>query len=143
MKSLLMLIAIGMLFLVTGCSSIFTPENTGIIAGKGLYITYVKVSEGKDKEFKEKVEELWVFVNTINSKDDLIASYDTLKSKLNDCINSKELSEADKKILVSISNDILDKVATVINDSFMSNEEGIQFLVGIREGVNSMIEIQK
>lgn len=141
MKSLLVLCVIGMLLLITGCSSIFTPENSGTLAGKSLYIAYLKVSENKDVEFKEKVEKLWTFVNTINSKDDLVASYDMLKEKFNDCINSKELSEADKKILISVSNDILDKISTVINDSFVSNDVGIQFLIGVRDGVNSMISI--
>lgn len=139
MKKIYMLFFIVAIFFIAGCSSMFNSETSGIIAGKGLYIAYEKVSENKDAEFKEKVTSLWTYVNNINSTDDLTSSYNILKEKVDDCINSQELSDSDKKILKSISDDILNKVSSIINDKLSSNEDGVQFLLGVREGVNSMI----
>ena len=114
-------------------------ETTGVTTGKILYVTYVKVAEGQDAEFKEKVSALWKVVNAITSEDDLQISYDNLDAQFKAILDSSDkLSDSDKQILVSIANDILNKVKDVIQNNFTDND-GIEFLLGVRDGVNSMI----
>ena len=123
-----------------GCASTaFEPETTGVTTGKILYVTYVKVAEGQDAEFKEKVSALWKVVNAITSEDDLQISYDNLDAQFKAILDSSDkLSDSDKQILVSIANDILNKVKDVIQNNFTDND-GIEFLLGVRDGLNSMI----
>ncbi len=140
MKKLLTWLFVGLSSLIlTGCVSTFTPETNGIIAGKLLYTTYSKVETTQDEEFKEKVEKLWTEINKIETTDDLQAKYDELSIQFEDIINSQDLSDADKKILTSVAHDILDKIKTVLDEHVLQGD-GLDYLIGVREGVNSMIK---
>lgn len=136
---MLMIISVSLLF-VAGCATAsFEPTNAGISTGKILYVTYVKVAESQDAEFKEKVSALWKVVNAITSEDDLKLSYETLNAQFKAILDdSDKLTTADKQILVSVANDILNKLKDVIQNN-MTDSDGIDFLIGIRDGVNSMI----
>lgn len=138
-KIFMMCMAAVMLAIVgTGCASVaFTPEATGVTTGKILYVAYVRVAQD-NKEIKDKVEKLWVVVNAITTEGDLKISYETLDKQFKDIINTDKLSESDKQIVVALANDILNRVKSVI-DNNMTNSDGIAFLIGVRDGVNSML----
>lgn len=124
----------------TGCSSIFTPSNMGNATGRAVYLGYVKVAEGKDKAFTEKVNALWTEVNKLETIDDLVSSADKLSTSFDSVIESKELSDGDRESLKALKAMVIDKVKEVMNSTFTSNTEAIDFLVGVRAGVNAMIK---
>lgn len=127
--------------LFTGCiSTQFSPETQGVVTGKLLYTTYVKVAKTQDAEFSIKVEKLWSLVNSIQSTDDLNVKYEELNKQFTDILQSKGLDDVDVVILSSVANDVLSKVKSVVTDNFTMDSTGIQFLLGVRTGVNSMID---
>lgn len=138
-RELLVLLLVGVFSIFgSGCSTIFTPENTGYIAGKSLAITYMNVSSNMDDEFKDKVNFLWTQIDNIQTTDDLIVVYQNLQLKFDDILADQNLTVENRKLLYSIAKDILDKVSSVINDNF-THTEGLDFLIGVRSGVRSIV----
>lgn len=137
-----MLLLIGTICLIglfgSGCTSIFTPENIGYIAGKSLAITYLQVSDNMNAEFNKKVNFLWTQIDQIETTDDLVALYKNLQLSFDDILADKNLTVKDRELLYSMAKDILDKVSAVINNDF-TQTDGLDFLIGVREGVRSIV----
>ena len=124
------------LFVCMGCST-FTPESTGELVGKSMYITYVKISNDKPDEFKAKVSDLWNEVDSIESTNDLKEVYLGLQSKFDVILEDSSLSDLDKKIILDLSNSILSKVNEVLENNFTQGD-GLDFLIGVRNGIRSL-----
>ena len=124
------------LFVCMGCST-FTPESTGELVGKSIYITYVQISKDKPDTFKAKVSDLWNEVDSIESTNDLKEVYLGLQSKFNVILEDSSLSDTDKKVILALSNSILDKVNEVLENNFTQGD-GLDFLIGVRNGIRSL-----
>lgn len=120
----------------SGCSSVFNANAAGQATGAAIYIGYTKVAENKDQSFKDKVNALWAEVNKLESIEDLVASADKLSASFDEVINSKEISDSDKATLLALKSSVTEKVKAVMNETFTSNSEAVEFLVGVRAGVN-------
>lgn len=141
-KKIVMMFICSMFVLVgmTGCMSpAFSPEAQGIVTGKLLYTAYARVAASKGETFRTKVEVLWGIVDSISSTEQLNTMYDQLNKQFTEILTDKGLSEGDAKLLASVANDVLTKVKTVVDDKFAYDSDGVQFLIGVREGVDSMI----
>ena len=49
----------------------------------------------------------------------------------------------DKAVLLQLKNIMLAKVSEAIDSKFSSESDAIKFLIGARQGVNDMIELEK
>jgi len=131
----------GLVLLTTGCSSVFTPATTGQATGRAIYIGYTRISETKSTEFKTRVAELWSTINAIETKEQLVGSMNILDVKFKELMSSKELSESDILIIQTLYATIADKVKLIMADSLTSNDQALEFLVGVRSGINEMIKL--
>lgn len=138
MKRIVIMLAVACAIVVsaTGCSSVFNATTAGEATGAAIYIGYTKVSENKDQAFKDKVIVLWSEVNTLETIEDLVGSADKLSAAFDEVIASKELSDSDKATLMALKTSVTDKVKAIMDETFTSNSEAVDFLVGVRSGVN-------
>lgn len=140
-KEVVWMAAIGMMTLMTGCSSVFTPIVAGNATGKAIYIGYTKVSENKSAEFKQKVVDIWNIIDKIETKDQLVSSMNLLDKKFEELLASKELSASDIEIVKALYATVADKVKVILADSLTSNDQALEFLIGVRQGINDMIKL--
>ena len=125
----------------TGCTTTtITPKDAGIAAGTAAYLGYERVAAKKDEEFQKKVANIWAQVNEIETVDDLVSKTDLLTVAFNEILEEKELSDADKALLIALEQLVLNKVKIIAAEKIGEKEEAIQFLLGVREGVNNMID---
>ena len=125
----------------TGCvTSVSAPTTSGIFAGKALYLVYTRNIDKQPGEVKVKIDELWDEINEVKDISDLAVVSALVNSRFDAILADSKLVPSDKEILVMIKNEICSKIDEVINSKLTSNQEGIKFLVGVRIGVNSMIE---
>lgn len=142
-KFVLIVVSLFAIIVISGCSAFSDPSFAGNMAGKAVYLTYQKVAEKKSPEFKAKVATIWEQVNSIHSTSDLVSSYSRISLRFDDVINSKGLSESEMVMLYSIKNDISNKIDQIVGNQTVSNSEGIKFLIGMRNGINEMIQSNK
>ena len=144
MKKMLviMVAAVVVTLLGTSCSTI-TPESAGIAAGTAAYLGYQHVAANKDDEFKQKVADIWKEVNEIETTTDLVSTVADLTIKFDGVLNDEKLTPTDKAVLLQLKNIMLAKVSEAIDSKFSSESDAIKFLIGARQGVNDMIELEK
>lgn len=141
MKKMLLAPLVLVLVMIYGCSdlsSLYDPEFAGQMSGKAMFLVYTKVSANKDQDFKNKVNKFWASVNEIKTTDDLNVVYNKLDSQLADILQAKGLSKQEVELLLPLKNDILARVQNVLNNKFAFNDDGLKFLIGFRDGVNSL-----
>ena len=127
--------------LVTGCASV-TPREAGIAAGTAAYLGYTHVALRKDDEFKKQVADIWAEVNRIETVGDLVASTASLTAKFDKVLENENLTEADKAVLLRLKSLLLSKVAEIIDSKVSTNASAVEFLAGVRQGVNEMIALE-
>ena len=139
-KLLTALSALAIVSMSTGCSTVVsTPGTAGKFAGKALYVTYRHAD--MNDETKKIVEELWEEIRAVNSVSELEIVRTALGKKFDEIISRSDISDADKVVMVMIKDDILSKVDAVINSKIESNADGVEFLCGVRDGIEEMLAI--
>ena len=127
---------------LTGCAgSPFTPEVSGVFAGKALYLVYTRNIDKQPAEVKQKIEALWAEINKVEDVSDLAVVRTLVEERFDVILADSKLTESDKVILTLVKDDIVRKLDSVINDKAASNKEGLAFLIGVRKGVNEMIAL--
>lgn len=141
MKKFLFLIVLStVMFTLVGCkSTTFTPYEQGVVTGNAVYIGYARVAMKEDDEFKAKAAELWKTINEIQSYDDLAASVDKLTNAFDLCIKSDKLTPEEKVLCAVLKKKVCDKVGQVLANKLESNENAVEFLKGVRDGVNELV----
>ena len=137
-----LLAVVSMAALITGCSSNpFTPEVSGVFAGKALYLVYTRNINKQPKTVKRKIDNLWEEINKVEDVSDLAVVRTLVDERFKDILSDSKLTESDNVILTLVKDDIVRKLDSVINDKAASNKEGLAFLIGVRKGVNEMIAL--
>ena len=134
-------IAFAAVFL-TGCS-MFTPYNGGVVMGEAVYLGYSRVADRQDVVFRQNVADLWDEVNKLESISDLVNSMDRLLLSFDNVLASDRLSPADRAVLVSLRQSVVSRVEAVLASRIQSNQDAVDFLSGLRDGVNNMIAIEQ
>lgn len=128
---------------IAGCSTFDDPEYAGKLAGRSAYLIYERVAESKGSEFKGQVADIWTEVNKIDSVEDLTKASSILKPKFEATLKNQGLTDSETMLLQIAFQGIFDKIDAVTASTFEPNENGIKFLIGVRDGVNSMIKLKK
>ena len=140
MHKFIIFLAIFSLFLFTGCSS-FAPREYGQVTGVSIYLGYTKIAEKNDDDFKKAAGDLWMTIQSINTYGDLEKSVDDISAMFDVCINNKNLSEKERKLCIKLKKTVTDKVKKVIENKLERNANATEFLLGIREGIQAMINM--
>ena len=142
LKITCLLAVVSMAALFTGCSSNpFTPEVSGVFAGKALYLVYTRNIDKQPAEVKQKIEALWAEINKVEDVSDLAVVRTLVEERFEVILADSKLTEADRAVLGVIKDEICRKLDEVINAKLTSNKEGLEFLIGVRQGVNEMIAL--
>ena len=127
---------------LSGCAgSPVTPEVSGDFAGKALYLVYTRNIDKQPAEVKQKIEALWAEINKVEDVSDLAVVRTLMDERFEAILADSKLTEADRAVLGVIKDEICRKLDEVINAKLTSNKEGLEFLVGVRQGVNEMIAL--
>lgn len=126
---------------ITGCQTSFTPRDYGNATGISIYLGYTRVAEKQDDDFKKAAEDLWMTIQSINTYDELAESVDKITKMFDVCINNSKLSKEEKVLCTMLKERITDKVGEVIANKLESNENATEFLLGVREGIASMVAL--
>lgn len=127
---------------LSGCAgSPFTPEVSGVFAGKALYLVYTRNIDKQPAEVKQKIEALWAEINKVENVSDLAVVRTLVDERFEVILADSKLTEADRAVLGVIKDEICRKLDEVINSKLSSNKEGLEFLIGVRQGVNEMIAL--
>ena len=125
-----------------GCST-FTPRSAGEAAGMAAYLGYQRVAADKDPEFQKSVAELWDAVDKIETIDDLRVAASMLADKYEAAMAKGKLNESELAMLNSIRDILLVKVEEALESKMASNKDAVEFLLGVRDGVNKMRALDK
>lgn len=143
MKNLICLFAIAAFCLViTGCQSTFTPREFGNATGVSIYLGYTRVADKQGDEFKQSATKLWNTIQAIETYDDLAESVDEITKVFDECIASSDLTPEEQALCIMLKKRVTDKVAEVVANKLESNDDATEFLLGVREGIASMVELQ-
>lgn len=127
---------------LSGCAgSPFTPEVSGVFAGKALYLVYTRNIDKQPAEVKQNIEALWAEINKVEDVSDLAVVRTLMDERFEAILADSKLTEADRAVLGVIKDEICRKLDEVINSKLSSNKEGLEFLIGVRQGVNEMIAL--
>lgn len=126
---------------VTGCQTSFTPRDYGNATGISIYLGYTRVAEKQGDDFKKAAGDLWLTIQSINTYDELSKSVDEITKMFDACINDTNLSQEEKALCIMLKKRITDKVGEVLNNKLESNENATEFLLGVREGIASMVAL--
>ncbi|MBO4620380.1 MAG: hypothetical protein J5654_09755 [Victivallales bacterium] len=128
------------LLLATSCASTKTvaPYDYGVAVGSAAYLGYTHIAAKQDDDFRQKVAWLWAKVDAIDSTDNLAGDLAEIAGDFAELIDSDDLTEADKAALRALANMVLTKVDGKLADDAKSHPEAVEFLRGVRDGVDAM-----
>lgn len=126
---------------LSGCQSAFGPRDLGNATGVSVYLGYQKVAEKQGEEFKKAAADLWTTIQCIETYDDLAESVDDITKMFDVCINNANLTPEEKALCIMLKKRITDKVGEVVANKLESNADATEFLLGVREGIATMVEM--
>ena len=143
MKKLLYVLFVSVIASVifTGCQSSITPRDLGNATGVSIYLGYQRVADKQGDEFKKSAAELWETIQKIDNYDDLTASVDEITKMFDACINDADLTPEEKALCILLKKRVTDKVAEVLANKLESNKDATEFLLGVREGIATMVAV--
>ena len=141
MKHAILFALIGACILFTGCQTSFTPRDYGNATGISIYLGYTKIAEKQNDDFKKAAGDLWITIQSIDNYDELAESVDEITKMFDVCINNSNLSQEEKTLCIILKKRITDKVGEVLANKLESNENATEFLLGVREGIASMVAL--
>ena len=125
--------------ILSGCQSAFGPRDLGNATGVSIYLGYQRVADKQGDEFKKAAGDLWTTIQCIESYDDLAESVDEMTKMFDVCINNSSLTAEEKALCVMLKKRITDKVGEVMSNKLESNADATEFLLGVREGIATMV----
>ena len=143
MKKMIVLAAAFAAALMSGCAttSLSSPRLAGNFAGRAVYVTYARVADRQSEDVRSKVEQIWKEVNAVNDASDLNVVRTLIGDRFDAVIDDANLTAQEKQILKGVKDEMLAKVDEAIAGKAASNQEGLEFLLGVRDGVNAMAEL--
>lgn len=138
-------ILISLTMLLSGCliTGSVDPYDHGYAVGTAVYAGYAHVAENKDESFKAAIAELWVKVNALQSTENLATDITELTGAFDKISAVSNLSDADKATIAKLKNMVLSKVDKDLNAEALKHDNAVKFLIGVRAGVNAMIDLSK
>ena len=140
MRKALSLIAVGvMAAALCGCASTgVAPYDYGVAVGTAAYVGYERVAERQDDEFRARVAELWARVDAIDSAEDLAAQLAAIAADMSTLVDDDRLTDADRAALRALAAMVLNRVEGKVADGAEKHPEAVEFLRGVRDGVDAM-----
>ena len=130
-------------FVLVGCQSAFGPRDLGNATGVSIYLGYNRVADKQGDDFKQAAAKLWETIQLIETYDDLSESLDEITKMFDVCINNSSLTPEEKALCVMLKKRVTDKVGEVIANKLESNADATEFLLGVREGIATMVAMQQ
>lgn len=140
MKRLLMA-ACACVTLVSCNTTKITPHDQGYIAGQTSYVAYTYITADKP-EVQDQAKEIWDKVNQIDTVDELATQLDEITGLIDKALQSDKLTPAERLALRQLADVILKRIDSSISKEALKHKEAVEFLVGVRDGVNSMIPVE-
>lgn len=131
------------LMFMSGCQSTFSPREFGNATGVSIYLGYSRVADKQGDEFKKAAADLWETIQLIESYDDLAESVDEITKMFDVCINASGLTPEEKALCIMLKKRVTDKVGEVMANKLERNANATEFLLGVREGIATMVEMQQ
>ncbi len=125
--------------LMSGCQSAFGPRDLGNATGVSIYLGYQRVADKQGDEFKKAAGDLWITIQNIETYDDLAESIDEITKMFDVCISNANLTPEEKALCVMLKKRVTDKVGEVVANKLESNKDATEFLLGVREGIATMV----
>lgn len=119
------------------------PYDYGVAVGSAAYIGYTHIAAKQEADFRAKVAELWAKVDAIETTADLATTLDGIAGEMTALIKSEKLTEADRAALAAHANMVLSKVNAKILADAEAHPEAVEFLKGVRDGVDSLRALVK
>lgn len=129
-------------FVLVGCQSAFGPRDLGNATGVSIYLGYNRVADKQGDDFKQAAAKLWETIQLIETYDDLSESLDEITKMFDVCINNSNLTPEEKALCVMLKKRVTDKVGEVLANKLESNADATEFLLGVREGIATMVSMQ-
>lgn len=149
MAMLVALAVTGLFGTCTSCTSIqegikANPREAGYATGVAIYLAYDRASKDKSDEFKTTIAEAWTAINAMDlEKPDTAAAVNVAEAVLKASGKADKLdglTDAEKSVLATLANMLTSRLDKYIGDK-VGSEETVQFLAGVRDGVNTMIAL--
>ena len=136
MKHHCRILCIGAVMLLAASCSTTTvaPYDYGYAVGGVAYLGYERVAARQDDEFRGESAALWEKVDAIEDP----AQIPAVVVELSDLVESNSLSDADRAALKALARLILSRADL----SAKLSPEAVEFLKGVRDGVDAMRTIQ-
>jgi len=141
-KSIIAVISICIAIMLVGCQSAFGPRDLGNATGVSIYLGYNRVAEKQGDDFKKAAADLWETIQLIETYDDLAESLDEITKMFDVCINNSSLTPEEKALCVMLKKRVTDKVGEVLANKLESNADATEFLLGVREGIETMVALK-
>lgn len=121
----------------------FSSEEYGIMTGSAAYLAYDRIASTKSDEFKAKVAALWKEIEGVETVEQLVEVADPISKSFDEILASEGLSEAEKSVLLSMKVRVVEKIEKLATEKLEEKQEVIDFLVGLRKGIEQMITLNK
>lgn len=115
-----------------------SPYDHGVAVGSAAYLGYTHIAAKQSPEFHEQVAALWAKVDAIDSTDNLASTLAGIVAEMTDLFKSDKLTEADRTALKALAAMILNRIDGKLAEEAKERPEAIEFLKGVRDGVNTM-----
>ena len=136
------MLSICVAFVLVGCQSAFGPRDLGNATGVSIYLGYNRVAEKQGDDFKKAAADLWETIQLIETYDDLAESLDEITKMFDVCINNSSLTQEEKALCIMLKKRVTDKVGEVLANKLESNADATEFLLGVREGIETMVALK-
>lgn len=140
---LLLVFVAGMM--LTGCLGIssITPYDHGYAIGTAVYAGYQRIADKQSPEFREKVKAIWAEVNKIEDTEHLASDIAAAAEAFGIVVNDSNLTPAERETLRQLQRMVFEKVDDQLAAEALKHEDAIEFLDGVRSGINAMIAIEE
>lgn len=129
----------------TSCMNIHSirPYDHGYAVGTAVYVGYARMAEGRSEQFRKQVGDFWDIVNGIQDTDSLASDLEALTGVADAICNSPSLTTADRELAANLKDMILARIDRELGARTLEHEDAVQFLAGVRAGVNAMADFGK
>lgn len=134
-----MLVIVAAAMTLVGCSTIIPPA--GEYVGAAVYEGYNRIADKHSAEFQAQVRAIWAEIDAIEGAEQISDVYESITLAFDKVIESKELTSKQRATLKYFRNLIDKEIVKVINNKLESDENAVQFLKYVREGIRKRIEL--
>lgn len=144
----LVLAGIGTVTLFQSCRSTHvmyvanSPKDAGYATGMALYLVYERAAKDKSDEFKDTVAAIWKAIDAIDTNDTeaIVSAAETILEAENKADVLENLTPAEKAALASVAKMLIQRLDAYVGAN-LNSEDTKEFILGVKDGVNTMIAI--